>query len=324
MSKHRSYPAVDFVKTYIKTFMKQSIYLESAALTFVTLMGFVPFIMLTLLFIPDKILAGKDELIRRAFMSLFVPESANPIEGYINQLLSQSLSINIFNFILLFVTSYSLFRIINNALDRILYVPEFKVTNFFGQIVKFIGTILFGFMLILVVFSASSLPVFSTLFNIPGLQPLTVYVVPFMLLFLMMLLVYFFIPNVNVKARSLFIGAAVTSIAWIVVKLCYNWYILHLTNMVVMYGVLSSVPVFLFWIYINWVIVLGGAVLISMLDGRHEVNLSDGNKHSIRVTFEKEVGKKSLRPSKAALSEGELRAVLKEILGEDQDADNGH
>jgi uncharacterized BrkB/YihY/UPF0761 family membrane protein len=43
-----------------------------------------------------------------------------------------------------------------------------------------------------------------------------------------------------------------------------------------MYGVLSSVPVFLFWIYINWVIVLGGAVLISMLDGRHEVNLSDG------------------------------------------------
>jgi uncharacterized BrkB/YihY/UPF0761 family membrane protein len=172
-----------------------------------------------------QILAGNDEL-SAGRSCLCSNRERQPHRGYINQLLSQSLSINIFNFILLFVTSYSLFRIINNALDRILYVPEFKVTNFFGQIVKFIGTILFGFMLILVVFSASSLPVFSTLFNIPGLQPLTVYVVPFMLLFLMMLLVYFFIPNVNVKARSLFIGAAVTSIAWIVVKLCYNWYIL--------------------------------------------------------------------------------------------------
>jgi uncharacterized BrkB/YihY/UPF0761 family membrane protein len=38
-----------------------------------------------------------------------------------------------------------------------------------------------------------------------------------------------------------------------------------MTKMKVFYGVISSFPIFLFWIYANWIIVLSGIVLLSLM-----------------------------------------------------------
>ncbi|MCD4829342.1 MAG: YihY family inner membrane protein [Candidatus Cloacimonetes bacterium] len=310
---------IGFLKTYIRVFRQQSIMLESAALTFVTIMGFIPFVVFTLVLIPEMVNAQANELIRKALITIFVPESAEQIQHYITQLLDRKIPLNLFNLALIFITSYSLFRIINLSFDRILNVHELKVRNFIGQMVKFFGTIIFGFLLILVVFSASSLPLVSTLFNVPFLQSFTVYIVPFMLLFLFILLGYFFIPNVRIKARTMLISASAASGAWIVVKLLYNLYIRNLTNMEVLYGVLSSIPVFLFWIYINWIIVLGGVVLVAILEDRHAIETVSSNGHRIRITFEREVQDETMSVSHAALSVKELRHLLRELIGNDDD-----
>ena len=323
MAKRWATAVLNFVRTYVAVFKGNKIMLESAALTFITLMGFIPFIIFTLVIIPDVMTARAHEVMRQALISIFVPESAEQIQQYITQLLNRKIPLNLFNLAMIFITSYSLFRIINTSFDRILNVHELKVRNFFGQIAMFFGTVIFGFLLIFVVFSASSLPFVSTLYEVPFLQPLTVYMVPFLLLFLLTLLGFFFIPNVRIKTRSVLIGAGAAAGAWIVVKLLYNWYIHNLTNMEVLYGVLSSVPVFLFWIYINWIIVLGGIALVAILEDRHRLGNGSGRTHNIRVTFEKEVDGDSVCVSRAAMSSDELRRMLRDLLGEDRDIDDG-
>lgn len=46
----------------------------------------------------------------------------------------------------------------------------------------------------------------------------------------------------------------------------FDIYIYNLTSIQAVYGVMSALPIFLMWVYFNWVIIMGGIVLVSVLD----------------------------------------------------------
>jgi hypothetical protein len=59
-----------------------------------------------------------------------------------------------------------------------------------------------------------------------------------------------------------------------------------MTNMSAFYGVLMSLPAFLFWIYVNWVVVLSGIVLVSLLEYKELAVDTHKEKHFVRLTVE--------------------------------------
>jgi len=67
------------------------------------------------------------------------------------------------------------------------------------------------------------------------------------------------------------IGSAVAASIWIIVKMGFDFYISNLTNMEVVYGVIATLPIFLFWIYLNWAIILFGVVLIAILENKEPI-----------------------------------------------------
>ena len=95
--------------------------------------------------------------------------------------------------------------------------------------------------------------------------------------FFVNLFIYFFATTIHFRASSLFIGSAVASLLWIIVKLGFDFYISNLTNMEVVYGVIATLPIFLFWIYLNWAIILLGVVLIAVLENKDENIKIEGN-----------------------------------------------
>jgi len=78
------------------------------------------------------------------------------------------------------------------------------------------------------------------------------------LILLVLFLIYKLVPNTKVNNRPAFIGSFVSSVLWVVSYLFYQQYMKYTTYSFNIYGSLGAVPVFLLWIYINWLILLLG------------------------------------------------------------------
>jgi len=70
---------------------------------------------------------------------------------------------------------------------------------------------------------------------------------------------YIFMPNTRVHPGAALIGALISGSAWEGMKTVYFWYNTHVVTNYKFYGSLGTIPVFLLWIYLSWIIVLFGA-----------------------------------------------------------------
>lgn len=291
-----------FLKVFYQRIVTEGILKESASLTYITILGFIPFIMFIVMLAPDLPFLNLKDKFYLVVMNNFIPSSANAVNDVFQDMLSRRASFNIFSFAMLIVTSYSLFRVIRETFDRILSMDFRYSQDLLSQLIKFLGTIIFGLLIMIMLFSSSSLPLISKLVKFGGLQWL-LYVVPFVLQFLALVFLYTLMPSAKVKRNSLFRGAFWTTVIWVLVKSGFDIYISRLTNFQAVYGVLAALPIFLMWIYVNWVIVLGGIVLVSVLNngGEYEEKKKQPKK-MVRVTLE-------------MYSDSKLNARLEKILG---------
>ncbi|MBW6516208.1 MAG: YihY/virulence factor BrkB family protein [Candidatus Cloacimonetes bacterium] len=263
-----------FLRKVISKINQDSIMKESAALTFITVLSFIPFLLLIFFIIPDIPGLNIREHLQELFLSILLPDSVETATSYVSNLLDQKMPSNIFNIALLILTSFGLFKFINGAFDRILNVTEFENKSIIYKLGKFIVMIFFGFIFILVLFSSTSVSLIAQIFDFPFIRNISFIIIPFLMFFFVNLFIYFFASTVHFRASSLVIGSAVAAAIWIIVKMGFDFYISNLTNMEVVYGVIATLPIFLFWIYLNWAIILFGVVLIAILENK-ESNIEE-------------------------------------------------
>ena len=95
----------------------------------------------------------------------------------------------------------------------------------------------------------------------PILQWLMKYLLPLLFTYWMFFLIYKIIPDRKISFRTALFTALFTSVLWETAKHLFGWYILYLSRFPVLYGSLSAVVVFLFWLYYSSIILLlGGEV----------------------------------------------------------------
>jgi membrane protein len=71
-------------------------------------------------------------------------------------------------------------------------------------------------------------------------------------------LIFYFVPNAQVRFRDVWVGAVLTGLLWRVAFAGFSWYVRDLSRFNV-HGSIAAVVVFLFWVYISAVIFLYGA-----------------------------------------------------------------
>ena len=219
------------------------------------------------------------------------------------------------------LTSYSLFKIINDSFDNILNVHEKRKRGVIYNFIKFLGMTIFGSLLILLLLSATSISIVSKFFDVSFLQNLLLYVTPFVILFIIFSLGFAFIPTIRIKSNSVFIGSAVASIVWIIFKSIFNWYISTLTNTEIIFGYFASIPIFFFWIYANWIIMLCGVIIVSILEGKHNLGEIKQNTNTMKITIEQTVNGKNFGSfSKINFSKTDLKKIIKEIVEEEKNS----
>lgn len=310
---------IHFIRLFYLKTKQESVLKEAASLTYITLLGFIPFLTLLVFIVPKLPFVTNNVALQARVYENFLPQSAGEVTKVISSLVSNRVSFNLFSFILVIITSYSLFKVIRDTFDRILINEYEPHQDLISQLVKFFGTLIIGFFIILLLFSSSSLPIISSLLDFPLFKQQLMLILPFVAQFLALIFLYMLMPSIKIKRSSLFRTAFWTTLIWVVVKGLFDYYIYYLTNMEAVFGVLKSLPIFLFWIYVNWVIILGGMVLAAILEQKDDA-LDDVEKarHFVRMSLEFYTDKKLDKNLEKTILKNELAQIINNLTEEDQ------
>jgi membrane protein len=133
--------------------------------------------------------------------------------------------------------------------------------------------ILLTFGMIIVLILAIVLPVFSReigifLFSQLGytfefikLWNTLSWLVSAIILFLIFTGLYWIAPNVKLKCRSAFPGAAFATVGWIISSIGLTFYVGNFSNYSLTYGSIGAIIVLMVWLYITaFIIILGGEI----------------------------------------------------------------
>jgi len=71
-------------------------------------------------------------------------------------------------------------------------------------------------------------------------------------------MVFYFVPNAKVKFRDVWVGAFLTGLLWKGTLFGFSWYMRDMTRFTRVNGSIAAVVVFLFWVYMQAVILLYG------------------------------------------------------------------
>ena len=104
---------------------------------------------------------------------------------------------------------------------------------------------------------------------------------PFLFTTIMLTLLYTVVPNTSIPFRQGVLGAAVAALLFELAKGGFTFFIKQAPSYQVVYGAFAAVPVFLLWIYISWMIVLGGAELVRALVVFHEYRSKVPRMHAL-------------------------------------------
>ncbi len=153
-----------------------------------------------------------------------------------------------------------LLRQIEIALNRIFQVQRER--NFFSRIISFWTYLTLGGFIASVVVGATSgykLASFSEAADPIAQSPIANFMVSFAGMVVAFTLVYKLIPNRTVPMKQAFFGAIPAAILLKSSGFVFAIYT-KFSSYQALYGALAAIPLFLFWLYMIWVIVLFGAV----------------------------------------------------------------
>ena len=98
----------------------------------------------------------------------------------------------------------------------------------------------------------------------------TLWTIDWGLILLVFLLAYRFIPNTKIYWRYIWLGAVVATILYQSGLELFIWYLAHFARYDTVYGPVSSVMVFLFWVYLSSLILVLGAEISSEYERMHQ------------------------------------------------------
>ena len=247
----------------------------SAALAFTTIVSLVP--LLAVSFALFKAIVSSEEVASKArgwLLATFLADSVSDVVAVLEQLLERAEggAIGIVGFVVLLVTSLSLFLSVEGAFNGIWRVPSSRplhrrLTAFYAVIT--LTPALLGLAAVFGRWMESGLAA------VPFGVAVGATVLPSLLEIAALTLMYKLMPHTPVRWRSAAAGAVFAAIVFNLTKGAFNWYIIAVYKGSVsaqIYGSLALIPIFMLWVYISWIIVLGGVELAYMVQNRQNLS----------------------------------------------------
>lgn len=240
----------------------------AGSLTFTTVLSMVPLFAVTFaLFTAFPIFNSFRDSLQGFLASHLMPESVNSqIFKYLNLFASKAKGLTAAGLIGLLVTSVATMMTIESVFNVIWRVsrprPLAQRVLVYWSILT-LGPLLFGISLSISSYVLSqsmslvhTLPIGATW--LLGWVPLGLTAVGFTLL-------YTYMPHIKVNWRDAAVGGVAAAVAFELAKRGFAFYIKQFPTYTAVYGAFATVPIFLLWVYLSWLVTLLGATLTAIL-----------------------------------------------------------
>jgi membrane protein len=259
--------AVEFMRVMARRFVEDRCMQIASTLTFTTLLSLVPLITVALTMISAFPVFGTlTQSLQQFMLENLLPQSVHVLTRYAEQFTSNAAKLTAVGIAFLAVTAVMLLMTIEQAFNEIWRVRRRRSMVqrvFIYWALLTIGPLLLGASLSLTYWFVS----FSLGFvqNVPAVSMGVLRAVPIALIWAGLTLLYLAMPNRRIRFSDALFGGLLASLAFEVTKHGFAFYIAQFPTYKLVYGAFASVPIFLMWIYISWLIVLFGALVVAEL-----------------------------------------------------------
>ncbi len=259
-----SMPRVRHLAAHVwRHFGEDRLFDEAASLSYTSLLSMVP--LLAVVFGVASVFPvfqQWSEQLQTFVFNNFVPDSGDQIQAYLTGFLDSVSGLTLLGTMFLILTALLLMVRIERAFNLIWRVPTAR--SFRDRLVMYWAVLTLGPLVLGAAIALSAQPMFeqvavgvSTHSNWRALGI-------FSLSWLAFSLVFMLVPNRSVRFSHAAVGAFVSAILFGIAKEAFVAFVAN-ASFNVIYGALATIPIFLFWLYIVWVVVLLGASLAASL-----------------------------------------------------------
>jgi membrane protein len=264
----------------LKKFNEDNGFFLSSGIAFNILINLFPFIMLLLALVGTYLYNDQEVLDHIGAYFRDVAPTVDPkIKGYLIALIQNRRMVGFLGFVGLLWTSTWVFSSMRIALN-IVFRAEKSRGMLRGIGVDLLMIVLVG-ILLLVSMILSPVVIFLQGYQGqipvaigPAIQWILKYLLPFFLTYCMFSLIYKIIPSNKVHIKSALLAALFTTLLWELAKHLFAWYILHLTRYSIFYGSLSTLVIFILWVYYSSMIIVVGGEFAYFLEEDRQRSMS--------------------------------------------------
>ena len=258
-----------FTRFVAQRFVNENGLEVAASLAYTSLLSLVPLMAVTfsmLAAFPSFRSLGNE--IQDFIFSNFVPASGEVVKTYVQNFATKASRLTSVGIIFLVVTALMMMSTIDKALNAIWRSegqrsPVARFVVYWSTLT--LGPLLVGVGLVATSY-LSSLPMFGDGETIAGLKARLLVWMPLISTALGFTLLYVVVPSRSVPLRPAIMGGVFAAVLFEYAKRGFAWYVTNFPTYEAIYGALATVPIFLIWIYLSWVIILLGAVLAHSLE----------------------------------------------------------
>jgi membrane protein len=248
-----------FFNTLFAEYQRDQCLIRAAGLAFATLLALVPLsALLFSLFSALGSFSGLLERLQAFLLTQLLPGSQEEIMAYIQRFVQNTRALGVFGLLFFLITAVLLLNTVQNAFNAVWGSRPRR--NSLYRLATYASILIVGSFLLSIGLNLAgmvrSLLVGQAVAEIgKSLSFLTV-VVPFVFIFLALLLMIVLIPSGRVRGSSALVGAAAGVVLWELARRIFFLWITYVLRMSVVYGSLAVVPIFLIWLYVAWSVVL--------------------------------------------------------------------
>ena len=236
---------------------------SAAALTYMTLFAVVPMMTVTFsMFSLIPAFQGVGAQVQDLIFSVFIPTAGTEIESYLGDFTTKARKLSVVGVGILVVTAYLMLHNIERVFNRIWATtgPRRGVSAFLLYwAVLSLGPLLLGSAILMNTY-VLSIRLFTGNIAQGAINALFGYL-PLILTATAFTLLYTVVPNCKVMLRNALTGGIVATLALELAKSGFG-YVVSNSSYASIYGAFAAVPIFLLWIYLGWMIILGGAEFV--------------------------------------------------------------
>jgi membrane protein len=317
----QTWPWLATVHTLRQRFRDDRLGLTASSLTFTTIIALVPLVTVMLaVFSAFPMFAQFQEALQRFFLQSLVPDGiSRPVLLALTQFADQAKRVGSLGLLLLVLTALALMATIDRTLNAIWRVRQMR--SLWRRVLIYWSAATLGPLLLGVGLSVTSLALSASrgvLGGIPGGIGLLLDTLGFLLLAGAMTGLYHFVPNTHVRWRHALAGGLFVAVGFELAKSGLAWYLVQVPTYSFVYGAFASLPIFLIWIYLSWVIVLFGAVIAAYAPSlqMHMLPLPDtpGVRFRLAVSLLRELLRVRAEPERGLGAEQLSRALRTDPL----------